>query len=70
MDMSSRQQRAVEFLQKSSGNILTVESYCRRFAVNEFIAKRELQELVDNEIIMVKLGEDFRLEFYSEKRAL
>ena len=70
MDMSSRQQRAVEFLRKSSGNILTVESYCRRFAVNEVIAKRELQELVDNEVIMVKLGEDFRLEFYSENRAL
>ena len=70
MDMSSRQRRAVEFLRKSSGNLLTVESYCRRFAVNEVIAKRELQELVDNEVIMVKLGEDFRLEFYSEKRAL
>jgi len=54
-NMNSRQQQALTFLRKSSGNILTIDSYSRRYAVDKDTAEKELSELHDNDIIGMRI---------------
>ena len=62
--MSQTQEKAVAFLEKHKGSSITAEKYSDIYNVTNEIAEKELAELADCNIVKIRFGEGFTLEYY------
>ena len=62
--MSQTQEKAATYLKKHKGSFITAEKYADIYNVTSEIAEKELAELADYNIVKIRYGEEFTLEYY------